>query len=53
MPIVVYITAMITQHIHGFHEHTMQWKKDRENATEEENLLDGDKPKQNRKNSLV
>ena len=30
MPIIVYITAIITQRIHGFHEHSMTWKRDRD-----------------------
>jgi len=37
MPIVVYITAVITQHLHGFHEHSMEWKRDRKASTEEHN----------------
>ena len=59
MPIYVYIAAIITQRIHGFHEHSMQWKKDRQGSIDEHNktLLDNhdakQQPVQNRKNSLV
>ena len=34
MPIFVYLAAIITQRIHGFHESSMTWKKDRESQVE-------------------
>jgi len=56
MPIIVYITAVITQHIHGFHEGTMKWKRDEDAEAENQaqTLLDNNhrEIKNERKNSI-